>query len=166
MTPHSTTELSPAELLMGRKLRTTLDLMHPDVSRKVTTKLSSSSSRKPPRTFSVDDKVFARNYHGTKIWLPAEIVQVAGPVSYKVKMSLNLILRRHIDQLRTRYGHSNEDTVTHNDLDNWTFPSSIDSNTLTPTTTLSTNSPPAQSQPVCRSSRVRRAVDRYGPYVS
>ena len=152
VTPHSTTELSPAELLMGRKLRTTLDLMHPDVSRKVTTKLSSSSSRKPPHTFSVGDKVFARNYHGTKIWLPAEIVQVAGPVSYKVKTSSNLILRRHIDQLRTRYGHSNEDTVTHNDLDNWTFPSSIDSNTFTPTTTLSTNSPPAQSQPVCRSS--------------
>ena len=122
VTPHSTTELSPAELLMGRKLRTTLDLMHPDISRKVTTKLSSSSSRKPPPTFSVGDKVFACNYHRTKIWLPAEIVQVAGPVSYKLKASSNLILQYHIDQLRTRYGHSNEDTVTHNDLDNWTFP--------------------------------------------
>ena len=62
VTPHSTTEL-----LMGRKLRTTLDLMHPEVSHKVTTKLSSSSSRKPPRTFSFGDKVFAHNYHGTKI---------------------------------------------------------------------------------------------------
>ena len=151
VTPHSTTELSPAELLMGRKLRTTLDLMHPDISRKVTTKLSSSSSRKPPPTFSVSDKVFAHNYHGTKIWLSAEIVQVAGPVSYKVKTLSNLILRRHIEQLRTRYGHSNEDTVTQNDLDNWTFPSSIDSNTFTPTT-ISTNSPPAQCQPVCCSS--------------
>ena len=60
---------------------------------------------------------------------------VAGPVSYKVKMSLNLILRCHIDQLRTRYGHSNEDTVTHNNLDNWTFPLSIESNTFTPITT-------------------------------
>ena len=149
---------------MGRKLRTTLDLMYPDVSRKVTTKLSSSSSRKPPHTFSVGDKVFARNYHGTKIWLPDEIVQVTGPVSYKVKMSSNLILRRHIDLLRTRYGHSNGDAVTHNNLDNWTFPSSIDSNTFTPTTT--TSSPPAQSHPVRHYSRVRRAVDRYGPYIS
>ena len=91
---------------------------------------------------------------------------VAGPVSYKVKTSLNLILRCHIDQLRIRYGHSNEDTVTHNNLDNWTFPLSIESNTFTPTTTLSNNSPPAQSQSVHCSSRVRRAVDRYGPYVS
>ena len=137
---------------MGRKLRTTLDLMHPDVSRKVTTKLTSSSSRQPPCTFSVGDKVFARNYHGTKVWLPAEIIQVTGPVSYKVKTSSNLILRRHIGQLRTRYGHlnANEDTVTDNDLDNWTFPSSIDSNiTFTPT---STNSPPAQPHKVRRSS--------------
>ena len=93
VTPHFITELSPAELLMGRKLQTTLDLMHPDVSRKVTTKLTSSSSRKPPRTFSVGDKVFARNYHGTKVWLPAELIQVTGPVSYKVKMSSNFILR-------------------------------------------------------------------------
>ena len=87
--------------------------MHLDVSHKVTTKLTSSSSRKPPRTFSVGNKVFARNYHGTKVWLPAEIIQVTGPVSYKVKRSSNLILRRHIDQLCTRYGHlnANEDTV-------------------------------------------------------
>ena len=84
VTPHSTTELSPAELLMGMKLQATLNLIDPDVSRKVTTKLSSSSSRKPPNTFSVGDKVFACNYHGTKIWLSAVIVQVAGPVSCKV----------------------------------------------------------------------------------
>ena len=80
-------------------------------------------------------------------------------------MSSNLILR----QLRTSYGHLNvnEDTVTDNDLDNWTFPSSIDSNiTFTPTSTLPTNFPPAQPQPVHRSSRVHRAVDRFGPHVS
>ena len=112
-----------------------------------------SLSRKPPHTFSVGDRVFAHNYHGTKVQMPAEIVQVAGPVSYKVKTTSNLILRHHIDQLCTRYGHLNEDTVTDNDLDNWTFPSSIDSNiAFAPTKTLPTNSPPAQTQPVHRSS--------------
>ena len=58
-------------------------------------------------------------------------------------------------------------TVADNDMDNWTFPSSIDSNiAFTPTSTLPINSPPVQSQPVCRSSRVCRAVDRFGPCVS
>ena len=37
-TPHSTTGLSPAELLMGRRLRTHLDFMRPDVSNRVHTK--------------------------------------------------------------------------------------------------------------------------------
>ena len=57
VTPHSTTELSLAELI-GRKLRTTLDLIHPDVSCKVTIKLTTRSSRKSPCTLSVGDNVF------------------------------------------------------------------------------------------------------------
>ena len=36
--PHSTTDLSPAEMLMGRRLRTHMDLMRPDVSNRVRTK--------------------------------------------------------------------------------------------------------------------------------
>ena len=35
VTPHSTTGLSPAELLMGQRFRTHLDLLYPDASRKV-----------------------------------------------------------------------------------------------------------------------------------
>ena len=62
VTARFTTELSPAELLMGRKLRTTLDLMHPDVSRKVTTKLSSSSSRKPPPHKSLLTTIMEQKY--------------------------------------------------------------------------------------------------------
>ena len=32
VTPHTTTGISPAELLMGRRLRTHLDLLYPDIS--------------------------------------------------------------------------------------------------------------------------------------
>lgn len=35
VTPHTTTGRSPAELLMGRRLRTHLDLLHPDTSSKM-----------------------------------------------------------------------------------------------------------------------------------
>ena len=34
VTPQTTTRLSPAELLVGRRLRTHLDLLHPDSSHK------------------------------------------------------------------------------------------------------------------------------------
>ena len=101
ITPHCATEMAPAELLIGRKLRTTLDLIHPDLSHKVTSKLhSNTESKKTLRMFKVGDKVFARNYHGTPTWVPAEVIQVTGPVSYKVKTSADTILCRHIDQLR------------------------------------------------------------------
>ena len=39
--PHSTTGVSPAELLIGRKPRTHLDLLHPDLSKRVEEKQSS-----------------------------------------------------------------------------------------------------------------------------
>ena len=48
----------------------------------------------------------------------------------------------------------------------WIIGLFLDSNNTFTPTTISTNSPPAQSQPVRCSSRVRIAVDRYGPYVS
>ena len=35
VTPQTTTGHSPAELLMGRRLRTYLDLMHPDIARRL-----------------------------------------------------------------------------------------------------------------------------------
>lgn len=36
-TPSATTEASPAELLMGRRLRTALDSLHPDNAKEVRT---------------------------------------------------------------------------------------------------------------------------------
>lgn len=41
ITPQSTTGLSPAELLQGRRLRSTLDLVHPDLRTKVERKQNS-----------------------------------------------------------------------------------------------------------------------------
>ena len=35
ITPQTTTELSPSQLLMGRKIRTCLDLLHPDTTREI-----------------------------------------------------------------------------------------------------------------------------------
>ena len=34
-TPHATTGVSPSELLLGRKPRTHLDLLHPDLTKRV-----------------------------------------------------------------------------------------------------------------------------------
>ena len=46
VTPQSTTGLSPSQLLMGRRLRTRLDLLHPDVAVRIDEKISLFTMRK------------------------------------------------------------------------------------------------------------------------
>ena len=45
ITPQSTTELSPAELLQGRKLHSRLDLLKPDITARVQLKQKESHGR-------------------------------------------------------------------------------------------------------------------------
>ena len=84
VTPQTTTGLSPAQLLMGRRLRTHLDLLHPDISQKIMEKQQKLVSSKIPRRFQVGDKLFARNFHGP-YWISVKVTKVTGPLSYQVE---------------------------------------------------------------------------------
>lgn len=86
VTPHTTTGLSPAELLVGRRLRTHLDLLHPDASHKaLATQDKQRQSTAAPRKFNLDDKLYARNYNGPGKWIKVKAIKVTGPVSYLVE---------------------------------------------------------------------------------
>jgi hypothetical protein len=52
------------------------------------------------REFGVNENVYLRNYGRKEKWIPGQIVQCTGPVSYKVKTNDGLIVRRHADQLK------------------------------------------------------------------
>ena len=69
LTPHSTTGVAPAELLMGRRPRSLLDNLHPDISQRVECQQAKQKlchdSSKPVRTFVVGDTVFAEKFSGT-----------------------------------------------------------------------------------------------------
>ena len=74
ITPHSTPGLSPAELLMGKRLQSHLDQLHPDVARRVqhhqeTQKVGHDQHCKA-RTIQVGDTIFARNFGEGPTWLP------------------------------------------------------------------------------------------------
>ena len=60
--PHTTTGLSPAQLLMGRRLRSRLDRLFPDLQEHVQSKQSKQATyhdnSKPLRNFSVGDQVY------------------------------------------------------------------------------------------------------------
>ena len=66
ITPHSTTGVSPAELLMGRKLRTRFDLWLPDLQMSVEKKQwkqkQCHDKKKPVREFKTGQKVYAEEF--------------------------------------------------------------------------------------------------------
>lgn len=99
-TPHATTNKTPAELLMGRRLRTALDLFHPDNIQKSHEHQSDCNAN--PRSLKINDKVYIRNYQSGDKWIPAKIIEITGPVSYIAETLDGNIARRHIDQIRQR----------------------------------------------------------------
>ncbi|XP_042148783.1 uncharacterized protein K02A2.6-like, partial [Ixodes scapularis] len=102
--PHSTTGKSPAELLMGRRLRTALDRLHPDLQAEMVDKQEEQAlrGRQGVREFEPREPVFIRNYLAGPKWLSGIITEITGPVSYKVRTIDGRFWRRHVDQIRRR----------------------------------------------------------------
>ena len=107
ITPQSTTGQSPSELLFSRRLRSHLDLLRPDLSSKVHQKQNSQKHVQDHHaqecSFTVDDKVFAKNYGNGSPWLPGVILSKRSDTSLLVKLTDNSVIHRHPDQLST--GH-------------------------------------------------------------
>ena len=107
ITPHSTTGKSPAELLMGKRLRTNLDLLVPSIEEQVKKKQAQQKLYHDRgtklRCFQVGDTVYAKNFACGEPWLPAVVTHKTGPLSYVVHTEDNRVMRKHVDQLRARY---------------------------------------------------------------
>ena len=104
-TPHSTTGESPAQILMGRPLRTRLDLVKPNRNKKMVNKqheqsmLAARDKGTPARQIGVGDSVMARDYRGSFKWHQGRVIRKTGPLMYEVQVMPDQIWRRHIDQL-------------------------------------------------------------------
>ena len=113
VTPHATTGVSPSELLLGKRLRTRLDLLKPNTAKKVENKQMQQKIKHDriakQRNFVVGRKVFVRNFGQGPKWLPGEVIKSSGPVSCIVQLVGGGVRRCHHDQLRHRYSFM-EDT--------------------------------------------------------
>ena len=115
ITPHSSTGVAPAELLMGRRLRSRLDLLRPDLSATVQNnqlrqKLYHDSD-KPYRTFTEGEAVYVEDFTTAKQkWIPGTIQNTSGPLSYIIVLLDGTTVKRHIDSIKAR--HVNPDTTT------------------------------------------------------
>ena len=85
-TPHTTTGVTPAELLLGRIPRSHLDLLKPDVSQRVKDKQrlqkQNHDVHAKTRSFKPEDPVFVKDFPAGKRWLAGVVFSADGPESY------------------------------------------------------------------------------------
>ncbi|CAC5368187.1 unnamed protein product [Mytilus coruscus] len=104
-TPHSTTKRTPAELFVGRRLRTRLDTLKPNINERMQRQRSKT---KPCRDIANGEPVLVRDYRDNNKWKQGVIVHKLGPVTYQVQVG-DLVWKRHIDQIREFVPQENKD---------------------------------------------------------
>ena len=106
ITPQTTTGIAPAELLLGRKPRARLDLIHPDIREKV-----QNGQRKQKqlhdqhavgRQLRPGDAVYSREFGKQQKWRQGVIGTQTGAVSYTVLLDDDHEVHRHQDHVIRR----------------------------------------------------------------
>ena len=169
ITPHTTTGVPPAELLMGRKLRSRLDLMQPSLTSRVQqsqmTQKKNHDTKKPYRQFAEGDLVYAENFStniGTK-WLPGKIDEVTGPLSYVIKFTEGNKVRRHVDHIKARESNHNDIKNPKTDDDHWDY---VDSNSSQSTAEPNIADSSTAEFTLRRSARTHKPPERYNQSTS
>lgn len=104
-TPHCTTGVVPATALLGRKVKTILDLVHPAGK-----SITKSYPKPHTRVLQPSDTVWVRMWAGRR-WVPGIIQQRKSNVMYCVKLLDGKFTVRHINQLKSRL-QGNEPTTS------------------------------------------------------
>ena len=105
-TPHSTTGVPPAQLLVKIKLRTKLDLLllntASEVRRKQGQQKDAHDYHARERELEVGDPVLIKDFSSpkSKSWQEGIVVQATGPVSALVELQDGRNVRRHQDRVR------------------------------------------------------------------
>ena len=106
LTPHSTTGVSPAELLLNRRPRSRLDLLYPDVSSRVrknqVKQKANHDNHSRKRTFKFGDLVSVKSQHSKAPWLPGVVSTMLSPQRCIVHLDDGRDMERHIDHIRHR----------------------------------------------------------------
>ena len=103
---HSTTGVTPAELLISRKPCTHVDLLHPDLSKRVEDKQTVQKEVHDRNchesSLKESDPMYARNFQSGDKWLVGRISKVLGTRTYLVHLDIGKTVKRHVNQLKYR----------------------------------------------------------------
>ena len=106
LTPQTTTARTPAEMLMGRRPKSKLDLLRPvtkaTMLRKQEKQKAGHDQHARQRQLKPVDNVYVKNFsnNSNKQWLPGVILIQRGPLTYVVELSVGRVFRRHQDHVR------------------------------------------------------------------
>jgi len=95
ITPHATTNKSPAEIFLNRKLRTRLDLIIPSEQTE-----NIASNPQACKYFICGERVACRNYTKDSKWKFGTITNKLGKLHYKIALDDGRSWIRHINQMR------------------------------------------------------------------
>lgn len=99
-TDHSTTGQTPSQMLMGRRIRSKLDLLMPNYQENAHTReLQQMEKQGKVPTYTPSSSVWVRSYNTSDKWVPGVITKALGNMHYEVQVD-NSITTRHVDQLR------------------------------------------------------------------
>ena len=89
--------------MIGRPLRTRLDLIWPDVGRRVRDQQDHQKTQHDlhscERGFVLGQQVWVRNMREGPLWVPGVIAGMQGPVSYQVRVASRTVWQRHVDHI-------------------------------------------------------------------
>jgi len=98
LAPHAATEFSPTQLLLGRNVKTRLDLIKPNVTREVNKKLLRSDNS-TLKSSDRNQNVWVRSYRRGPNWMRGTVIERMGSVLYRVKVN-DQTWKRYVEQLR------------------------------------------------------------------
>lgn len=105
-TAHATTNASPSELFLQRKLHTWFDLLKPNLKGIVEARQAAQKKHHDHhsklRTLSVGSPVMVRDFRHSNKWIPDTVARKLGPVTFQINIGDGKILKRHIDHLTRR----------------------------------------------------------------
>ena len=116
----------PAEVLMGRRLRSQLDLLKPTAT--VNAVNASAYTRKmkddydqhhgaTPRSFKPEDTVYATRHRNNRTeWVPGKVQTRYSSVNYEVDIE-GKTERKHANQLKPRYGSAGDPKDSHDGME-------------------------------------------------
>ncbi|KAM7299574.1 hypothetical protein ISCGN_020140 [Ixodes scapularis] len=109
-TPHEVTGRAPCELLLGRMVKTSLDVLHPDLRstallKQLKQKLAADRGCRPGPLPEPGASVYARNFRPGPPWSAGHVVSPASASSLLVRMPDGTTWHRHADHVRSLQLH-------------------------------------------------------------